>query len=222
MKKKILVVAAHPDDEVLGCGGTIMKHASRGDEVAVLFMTNGVGARGSDIEAIKQRKLSAEKVKKILKIKKLIFLDLPDNQLDTVPLLEIIKKIESVIKKFNPDTIYTHYINDLNIDHEITCRAVMTASRPQPKMRLKEIFSYEILSSTEWQIDRNSAFSPNFFNDISKEINSKIKALKSYSSEMRDYPHTRSIENQISQNKIRGASVGLKYAEAFSILRIIN
>ena len=222
MSKNILIVAAHPDDEVLGCGGTIKKHSMNGDNVTVLFMTTGVGARKNNLTDVKRRKQAARKVKNILGIKKLIFLNLPDNEMDSLPLLKIIKKIEKVVFNLNPEIIYTHFSNDLNIDHEITFRAVMTACRPKPKMKLKKIIVFEVLSSTDWQINDKDNFVPNFFSEITNVISFKRKALEAYHFEMYEPPHTRSIVNQITCNKVRGASVGLEYAEAFKIIRFID
>jgi len=136
-KNKILIVAAHPDDEILGCGGTILK-LRKNSEINVIFMTDGTSARGKNIKEKKQRRSNCEKLFKYLKINKPLFFNFPDNQMDKVPLLKIIQKIELLIKKIKPDTIFTHYSECLNVDHRITCQAVLTACRPLKKNPVKK------------------------------------------------------------------------------------
>ena len=221
MKKQILVVAAHPDDEVLGCGGTISKFSKK-YSVNTVFMTNGVSARNyknKKIESnlIKKRKQAAEKSCKILGSKKPIFFDFPDNSMDSIPILEIIKKIEKVINKLKPEIIFTHKNSDLNIDHQLTNKAVMTAARPIKKSSVKQILFFEILSSSEWNLvgknDQNENL--NWFEDISKTIKIKLKAIKVYKQELKKWPHPRSVEGIISLAKNRGGTVGYFYAESF-------
>jgi len=146
--KKILIVAAHPDDEILGCGGTIFK-LKKNNKIKIIFLTNGVSARTKDQQKIFTRKHECEKLFKFLKISKPIFFDFPDNQLDNFPLLKIIKKIEEILKTFKPEVIFTHYENCLNIDHQIAFKATLTACRPLKKISEKKILSFEVLSSTE-------------------------------------------------------------------------
>jgi len=220
--KNILVVAAHPDDEVLGCGGTINRHVDSGDEVNVLFMSDGVTSR--NIKGIEQesRNQSAFEACSILGTQGPIFLDYPDNKMDSLALLGIVQAVEKIIIKHKPDVIYTHHSGDLNIDHRITHQAVMTACRPQPNFSVNEIYSFEVLSSTEWQTQDTTPFLPNCFIDITPFIENKRKALNAYSSEMYPEPHSRSIENVLRLNAVRGNSVGLDYAEAFMVLRKIT
>jgi LmbE family N-acetylglucosaminyl deacetylase len=142
--------------------------------------------------------------------------------MDTIPMLNVVKSIEDIISKLQPELIYTHHIGDLNIDHQVTHKAVMTACRPEPEFCVKEIYSFEVLSSTEWQTPGLNVFTPNMFIDITKYINIKRDLLGIYTKEMRRAPHSRSIENILQLNSLRGNSVGLNYAEAFSILRKIN
>jgi N-acetylglucosamine malate deacetylase 1 len=220
--KSILVVAAHPDDEVLGCGGTINRHVDSGDKVNVLFMSDGVTSR--NIKGIEQesRKQSAIEACSILGTQEPIFLDYPDNKMDSLALLDVVQSVEKIINKNKPDVIYTHHSGDLNIDHRITHQAVMTACRPQPNFSVNEIYSFEVLSSTEWQIQDTTPFLPNCFIDITPFIENKRKALNAYSSEMYPEPHSRSIENVLRHNAVRGNSVGLDYSEAFVVLRKIT
>ena len=221
--KKILVVAAHPDDELLGCGGTLIKLAKKNCKIYTLFFTDGVSARSNKFaqKAI-NRKNNALKALKIMGVSKSKFLSYPDNALDTVPLIKIVREIEQVIKIFKPDTILTHSNVDLNIDHEIVSRAVVTASRPKPNFCVKNILLFETLSSTEWNFyNKKKSFNPNYFIDITSTINGKIKAAKSYKNEINAWPHPRSIKGIQNLAKYRGQSVGLKYAEAFYLLRQI-
>jgi N-acetylglucosamine malate deacetylase 1 len=221
MPKIVLIIAAHPDDEALGCAGVIAKHIASGDKVHVIFMTNGVGSRNtsSNID-IEGRKMAAYKVANILGIVSMKFFDFLDNKMDALPLLNIVQLIESVINELQPQTIYTHHIGDLNIDHQITHKAVMTACRPQPKFCVREVYVFEVLSSTEWQISEYPPFTPNVFVDISNYIDIKKETLEIYNDEMRQPPHSRSINNAIRLNALRGNSVGVDYAEAFELVRM--
>ncbi len=171
MGKNVLVVAAHSDDEALGCAGTIAKHVAAGDKVHVIFMTNGVGSRNTTSNSdIENRQAAARKSADILGVTSMKHFDFPDNKMDTVPLLDIVKSIENVINKLQPEIIYTHHIGDLNIDHQITHKAALTACRPQPGFCVKEIYAFEVLSSTEWQIPEYLPFTPNVYIDVSNQI----------------------------------------------------
>ncbi len=222
--KKILVVAAHPDDELLGCGGTIIKFSQKKCKIFTLFFTDGVSARGKKFsKTAVNRKNNALNSLKIMGVRNSKFLSYPDNGLDTVPLIKITREIEKVIKKFKPDTIFTHSNVDLNIDHEIVSRAVVTASRPKPNFCVKNILLFETLSSTEWNFNlKKKTFNPNYFVDITATINKKIKAAKAYKNEINTWPHPRSIKGIKNLANYRGQSVGLKYAEAFYLLRYVS
>jgi len=216
---KILVVVAHPDDETLGCGATIAKHAKNGDKVQVVFIADGFNSREAKDG---ERNLAATEAAAILGCEKPIFLDFPDNQLDTVSLLEVVKEIEKIINYLQPNIIYTHHFSDLNIDHQITHKAVMTACRPQPDFCVKEIYSFETLSATHWQSSSMGAFNPNYFVDVSDFMKKKMKALQCYDNEMRNYPHARSYETVGSLAKFRGSIAGIQDAEAFIVERLIK
>lgn len=223
---KTLVVAAHPDDEVLGCGGTIAKSVRNGDEVYCLIMGEGVSSRYERRELAKKEELKAlkaeaQKAAEILGIKKVFFKDLPDNRFDTVPLLEIIKTIEEVKEKVRPDVIYTHYQGDLNIDHRITFEAVLTACRPLPGETVRGIYSFEVPSATEWNVP-DKQFTPNIFVDISDTFDKKIEALKAYKSEIRKHPHPRSPESLEMISKRWGFVVGGGLVEPFILIRLIK
>ncbi len=222
--KKILVIVAHPDDEILGCGGTIAKYVKKGSSVSVLFLSDGEMSRLSNRinKKIFYRKKCALKAMKCLGVKKSYFEDLPDNSFDTEGMLNIVKKIEEYIKKINPDTILTHHYDDLNIDHQITSKAVITACRPRLNNSVNLILFFEILSSTEWNISsKKQTFRPNWFEDISRFINVKTRAMKCYPKELRKTPHSRSLNTIKALSVFRGSSAGLKYAEAFELGRKI-
>ncbi len=221
--KSVLIVSAHADDEVLGCGGTISKHIASGDKVHLIFMTNGVGARNTALEAdVIERQASAQRVADILNIASIQQFNFPDNKMDTVALLDIVQSIEKVISELQPEIVYTHHIGDLNIDHQITHKAVMTACRPKPGFCVRSIYAFEVVSSTEWQTTGYLPFTPNVFVDIGNQIKIKRKALEIYDREMQLTPCARSIDNVIRLNALRGNTVGLDYAEAFILLRSIQ
>lgn len=223
--KKILVICAHPDDEFLGCGATLLYFAKKGYKIKVVFLSDGETSRNINQKKIKslinKRKKQAELISKKAKFQKPIFFDYPDNKLDKVPILLIIKKLEKEIRNFKPEIIFTHQENDLNIDHSIAFKASLTASRPMTKTFVKKIICFETPSSSEisFQIYKKKLFNPNLFVDISPFLKKKINLLKIYKSEIKKYPHARSLKNIENLAKYRGSQIGLKYAEAFYILR---
>lgn len=224
---KILIVASHPDDEILGCGGTILKHIDNWDKVSILILGEGITSRDKKRDIKKRRNeivdlgRKAIKVSEFLDISRLHLGSYPDNRFDTVPFLDIVKTIEEFKDKIRPNIIYTHYYNDLNIDHKITFQTVMTATRPIEGETVKEIYSFEIPSSTEWNF-RNNGFSPNTFIDISNYIDKKIEAFKIYESEIRKFPHPRSPEAIRVKAKMWGSVCGYMFAEAFILIRNIK
>jgi LmbE family N-acetylglucosaminyl deacetylase len=221
---KVLVVAAHPDDEILGCGGTIAREIEKGYEVYILLLSKGVASRVPN-----KNKLNLEKNKlmnesksalKIVGIKEsnIFFGNFPDNKFDSVSLLDIVKFIESFIEKIKPNIIYTHYKDDLNIDHRKTFEAVITATRPIENYSVRKILSFEVLSSTEWAFNFKK-FAPNIYVNIEDTINKKIEALRRYKSEIREYLHPRSVDGIKILAKKRGLEVGMRYAEGFILVR---
>ncbi|WP_439437659.1 PIG-L deacetylase family protein [Salinivibrio costicola] len=219
--RKILVVAAHSDDEALGCGGTIAKHVDNGDDVFVAFMTNGVAARGSD-DGSDDRHVASKSALSILGVKKAFRFDFPDNQMDTIPLLSVTKEVEKVISELSPDIIYTHFSGDLNVDHQITHKAVMTACRPQPWCSVKEIYCFEVLSATEWNSKSLGTFLPQKIVDITNQWDRKTSALECYAQEMRAAPHSRSYEAVEALAVLRGQTHGVPRAESFYVERIVE
>jgi len=228
MTKRILIIAAHPDDEVLGCGGTIARYAKEGQDVFIAILGEGITSRyesrdQADKKALRELHEKSLSVGKYLGTKEVYSFDFPDNRFDTIPLLDIVKKIESLIEKIKPDTIFTHHIGDLNIDHSITFRAVLTATRPVPECPVKSLYTFEIPSSTEWAFAQMShAFSPNFFVDIKDMLNDKVKAMALYDDEIRLFPHPRSIESIKNHAMNWGTVVGVSAAEAFEMIRMIK
>lgn len=225
MNKRILVVAAHPDDEILGCGGTMSLHSQKGDEVYVLILGEGVTSRDEERDRARREKEIAdlkcqvEAANKIIGTKKTFLFDFPDNRFDSVPLLDIVKVVERIKKEIEPDVVYTQHRGDLNIDHRVTFQAVLTAFRPLESERAKEIYSFEVTSSTEWSLGKETFFIPNRFIDIKDTMGKKINAMRAYSDEIREFPHPRSQDTMEALARVRGSVVGLECAEAFEIIR---
>ena len=220
---QVLIIVAHPDDEALGCAGTIAKHIAEGDSVNILFMTNGVSAR-NNINVIDEKIRSEGMINamKTLGVDKYQCFDFPDNKMDTLALLTVVQAIEKVINNIQPNVIYTHFAYDLNIDHRITHKAVMTACRPILGSSVKKIFSFEVLSSTEWQSHSVPKFSGNYIVNISQYWQKKKQVLACYQQELRDFPHSRSLECIEALATLRGATHGFTKAEAFQVERIIE
>lgn len=220
----ILVVAAHPDDEVLGCGGTIAKLAANGDSVHILILGEGVTSRYSKPEEASKEELDAlhkqaEAVGASLGAKEVSLAKLPDNRFDTVPLLDIIKVIEEHIDRIKPEVVYTQHGGDLNVDHQCTFRAVMTAARPMEGSPVKRLLAYRVASSTEWAFDQfEPTFRPTVFSDITDTLKKKVTAMEMYEGEARAFPHPRSPEALRAEAEYLGSVSGLKAAEVFSVI----
>lgn len=225
MKKTnvVLVIAAHSDDETLGCGGTISKFVSEGYDVGVVFLTDGVGSRNDcEEEPVKIRERASISAVERLGAKIVRQFSFPDNELDSIPLIKIVKALEDVISSIKPSVIFTHFANDLNVDHRITNQAVMTACRPQSSCSVREIYAFEVLSSTEWASKVNLHFIPQLIIDVSEHWHKKLSALECYKDEMREFPHSRSFEAIDALGTLRGATHGVDKAEAFFVERIIS
>lgn len=222
----VLVVAAHPDDEVLGCGGTIARHADAGDQVQVLIVAEGATSRqqhrdrGQAMGELSLLSQAAQQAGSILGARGVELLDLPDNRLDSLDRLDLIKSIEARIERHQPQVVYVHHAGDVNVDHRRLHEAVITACRPTPVQPVRRLLSFEVASSTEWQPPGSAvAFQPNWFIDISAQWPRKREALVAYASEMRPWPHARSLEALEHLARWRGAHVGVEAAEAFCLLR---
>ena len=226
-RKKILVIAAHPDDEVLGCGGAMARFVTEGCEVYTLILGEGVTSRDKERDRaereneITELRKQAENANNILGVKKVYAFDFPDNRFDSIPLLDIIKTIEKIKGSVQPDSVFTHHQGDLNIDHQITFKAVVTACRPVKDESVKEIYSFEIPSSTEWNAPSSlTYFMPDYFVDVSKSLKVKINALKEYETELREFSHPRSLKAVELNAKQWGVKMGFEAAEAFKTIRI--
>jgi len=224
---RILVVAAHPDDEILGCGGTIARF-SRDYPVYIAILGEGVSSRYERRELTKTDELAklhecSRRVAAQLGARELFLLGLPDNRFDELALLDVTKKVEDLIAQLQPNVILTHHAGDLNVDHAITFRAVLTATRPVPGCPVREVYAFEVPSSTEWAFQRyEPTFRPNIFMDITNTIEVKIKSMQEYESEIRPFPHPRSAEAIRSIAQRWGSVVGLEFAEAFELIRSVR
>ena len=226
MADSVLVVAAHPDDEVLGCGGTLARHVLAGDSVRVLIVAEGATSRqerrdrlqaGDELSALA---ISAQTAGSILGVASVELLDYPDNRLDSIDRLDLTKRIEKRIELHQPQVVYVHHAGDVNVDHRRLHEAVVTACRPYPGQPVRRLLSFEVASSTEWQPPGSaSSFQPTWFVDISDHWQQKREALEAYASEMRPWPHARSIEAVEHLARWRGSQVGVEAAEAFCLLR---
>lgn len=226
--QKILAVVAHPDDEIIGVGGTLCKHARTGDKVHVLILGDGKSSRSGVYKKlaknIKQKSFQeTDKALSCLGVKSFYREALPDNRFDRIDMLDIAKKVSSYVNKIKPSIVYTHHPGDLNVDHQRTSEAVTIACRPIENNSVQTIYHFETLSSTEMTgYTINRVFLPNVFVNIGAEIQKKLEAMGCYKSELRQFPHPRSLEAIEANAKVWGAKVNLKYAEAFFCLRQIK
>ena len=227
MVEAVAVIAAHPDDEVLGCGGTVARLAAEGRAVHVLLAADGETSRsGVDsrvaTDLMLRRSVAAEAACRILGCASVQCLALPDNRMDSLELLTIVQLIEEFMTLHRPSTVLTHHAGDVNIDHRIVHDAVLAACRPQPGYWVRELLFFEVPSSSEWcPPTSRPAFSPDWFVDISAQLATKLDALQAYGSELREFPHPRSIQAVEALARWRGATVGLPAAEAFVLGRNI-
>lgn len=227
MGKRVLVVAAHPDDEVLGCGGTIARHAHAGDEVHVVILAEGATSRSDarDTDAFADElgalKAASESAAAILGAVGVTVHDLPDNRLDSLALLDVVKAVEAHVERVAPEIVYTHHPGDCNADHRVVFDAVLAATRPLPGSTVRTLLTFEVASSTEWG-GGQSPFVPDWFVDVSGTLLRKLDALDAYDLEMRPWPHPRSREAVEALARWRGATVGCEAAEAFSLVRHVN
>jgi LmbE family N-acetylglucosaminyl deacetylase len=224
----VLVVAAHPDDEVLGCGGTAARLAKEGRDVCIGILGEGITSRGANRDEAIPQTLAAiqedcRRAASVLGAKDVVFFGLPDNRFDTVPMLEVVKAVEGLIQRVRPEVVYTHHAGDLNIDHRILHRAVVTATRPMPGCGVRRVYAFEVASSTEWAFGQcGPVFGPNVFVDISTTLETKLRAMRCYGTEARDFPHPRSVDALRAHAQRWGSVAGVAAAEAFVLLRAIE
>jgi LmbE family N-acetylglucosaminyl deacetylase len=225
---RVLCIAAHPDDEVLGCGGTLARLAAEGHEVFIAILGEGVTSRYDRRELADARLLhelhgNSHRVAALLGAKDLILFKLPDNRFDTVPLLDLAKIVEGLVEKLQPAWVFTQHGGDLNIDHQQVFRATLTGTRPMAGSVVRTVLAYEVPSSTEWAFGQFSPpFRPTTFFDISATLDVKVKAMQLYESEARPFPHPRSPEALRAAAQRWGSVVGLKAAEAFQLVREVR
>lgn len=226
MTETVLIVAAHPDDEVLGVGGTAARHADAGHSVHVLILAEGATARSSkppEEQSADERQAlqaAAKAAAVLLGTQPPRFAALPDNRLDSLDLLDVVKTIETHLYEIAPTIVYTHHGGDLNIDHRITHRATLTACRPLPDQSVRALYTFETLSSSEWgSSEQGAPFRSLHFVDIATTLERKMAALRCYEQEMRMFPHARSYKAVQAQAQLRGAQSGLLAAESFNVIR---
>lgn len=224
----VLAIVAHPDDEVLGCGGTIARLAQEGHDVYIAILGEGLTSRyqqreQADQALVEELHARSRQVAELLGARDVFLYSLPDNRFDTVPLLDVIKIIEELVERLQPQVIYIHHSGDLNVDHVVLHRAVLTATRPVAGCPVKEIYAFEVPSSTEWAFGQfQPAFRPNVFVDISTTLETKVQAMALYESEARPFPHPRSPEALRASARRWGSVVGVKAAEAFELVRRVQ
>ena len=225
----LLIIAAHPDDEVLGCGASIAKWSSQGHQVHVLILAEGATSRlvmrnrQEHAEEISVLRKAAQKAGEILGVASVTLMEFPDNRMDSVDRLEIIKAIETEVERYCPHTVVTHHSGDVNIDHRLIHEAVFTACRPQPINPVKRLLAFEVPSSTEWTPSGSlPPFTPHHFEDVTKTLQLKLQALEIYKSEMHSWPHPRSVKAVEHLARWRGATVGCEAAEAYMVMRSVD
>lgn len=225
MSRSVAVIAAHPDDEVLGCGGTMARHAACGDRVHVLIVAEGATSRQPSRDRaaasaqFSELAQAAHAAHAVLGSTRLELGQFPDNRMDGVDLLDVVKAVAAFLDDCAAEIVYTHFPHDLNVDHRVVSEAVQTACRPQPGAPQRQILFFEIPSSTEWRMGA-VPFAPNYYADISQQLPDKLRALACYASEMRAWPHARSLPACEHLARWRGASVGVAAAEAFVVGRL--
>ena len=226
--KKILIIAAHPDDEILGCGGTILKNIQNKNKVNILYISDGVGGRYKDKlnkkinKDIIDRKNMAINASKFAKFKIIDFLGLENLELNKYKHNFINDKIFDILKKIKPDVIFTNHPGDNNIDHRITFESTYTACRPNNYFKINEFYTYEVPSSTDWASPSNPVFVPKKFVDITNFYKKKRRLLNFYKKELRKYPHPRSLKNIDALETYRGGMCGVQKAEAFDVIKILD
>lgn len=219
----VLVVAAHPDDEVLGAGAAMATHVRRGDKVTALILGEGATSRRAtraeaDAREVATLRACARRANEILGCRDVRLCDLPDNRFDSVDLLDIVKRVEAVVEELHPEIVYTHFHGDLNVDHAAAARAALTACRPLPGAPMRRILAFEVPSATGWGFP-DHPFAPTVFLDAGAALEAKLEAMRAYESEVRDYPHPRSPQALAERARTWGSQVGLPAAEPFMLLR---
>jgi LmbE family N-acetylglucosaminyl deacetylase len=220
----VLAVVAHPDDEILGVGGTLARHAAQGDRVSVVILGEGMSSRKLRYEAPAESAIltSRDETREalaVLGVDDVRRFELPDQRFDSLPLLDIVKVVAAEVERVAPAVVYTHFRNDINVDHQRTFQAVLVATRPVPACPVEWVFAFETLSATEWNYHADTGFAPNFYVDIAGQLEHKLAAMAKYSSELKTFPHPRSLAAIEHSARLRGAHCGYLAAEAFVMVR---
>jgi LmbE family N-acetylglucosaminyl deacetylase len=219
---RVAVIAAHPDDELLGAGGTLARHVRAGDEVHAIIVADGAGSR-YPAELISMLEKQAHRAAEVIGFASLQFLSLPDQRLDTVPLIELTQRLESVLDEIGPGTVYTHFPEDVNADHRVVAKCAWTACRPYARPQLRKFAVFQTPSSTEWAWPMpGTDFRPNLFVDVTDTLEAKIAAMECYATELRDYPHPRSSQALMEHAAYWGSRIGRLAAEPFVVLREVT
>jgi LmbE family N-acetylglucosaminyl deacetylase len=214
--ERVLVVAAHPDDDILGCGATLARLSAGGAAVRVLFLADGVGSREDQPQRDSERREDARRALAHVGVHDGAFANLPDNALDTVPLLELCRLVTEEVERFAPDTVLTHSLADLNIDHRLCADAATVASRPQPSSPVRRLLHFEVPSATGWR-PAAQQFDPRYHVEVTDHVDAKMAALREYDVEMRPWPHARSYDAVQALLRWRGSLVGVAAAESFEV-----
>jgi len=224
-KSRVAVIVAHPDDEVLAFGGSICRHAAMGDAVSILIMASGLTSRAASAtpapKELAELRAQGQKAAQLMGAAKIEFADFPDNRMDGVDLLDVVKRVEAFLSQTQADTVYTHHQGDLNIDHGVVARAVLTACRPLPGTQVKRLYAGEVLSSSEYALAQDR-FQPDTYVNIEAYLERKCRALECYRDEIRAWPHPRSVEAIAAQARLRGSESGFAAAEALKLLREVR
>lgn len=225
--RRVLTIAAHPDDEILGCGATMAAHAARGDSVSILILGEGLTSRAptrdaADRAGIPGLQRDAHRAAAAIGVSDVTLLDFPDNRFDSVALLDVVKAVEQARDRVRPDVVYVHHWGDLNIDHRVTFDAVMAAFRPLPEAGPVAVYAYEVPSATGWAGPSPAmTFIPSHYVSIGAALDRKIEAMEHYESERRTWPHPRAPDALRAWARYRGTQVGVDAAEAFVTVRTV-
>lgn len=216
------VIGAHPDDELLGAGGTLARHVLAGDEVHAIIVADGAGSRyPAELAATLEKQ--AHRAAEVIGFASLQLLSLPDQRLDTLPLIELTQRLEGVLDEIDPSIVYTHFPGDVNADHGLVARCAWTACRPYGRPRVHKFAVFETPSSTEWAWPMSGTeLRPNLFVDVTDTLETKIAAMECYETELRDYPHPRSSRALRERAAYWGSHVGRPAAEPFAVLREVT
>ncbi len=217
----VVVVAAHPDDEILGAGATLAQHVDRGDDVHAIVLSEGASSRYSDNGAI-DLAVAANRSAEVIGFASMRLMNLPDQRLDGMALIDVIQLLEPILVELRPETVYTHSTVDVNADHGVVSRAVWTACRPYAAPWLRALYAFETPSSTEWLEPHQTAFHPQRYVDVEPTLQRKLDAMACYTTELREYPHPRSLRALRERASYWGSHVGLLSAEPFTVLRTID